>query len=304
MTTGMRYVSGTKTPSNSAWLCWKMHKTMNGRFRNEKEMFEMIFKVLKQLCWLVVVLVLSGSILYAQDPPDSSAVAITETSQAIAKAKAIVGFDFHERADAPVAATTSGVETIVDTTTPFVRDKIHGRRVWRVDLRGLVIGEKVSEENLKQLVTRDFTVYLDSASGMLLQAISRAPHYDRSAIRRCSAEWAEKRISCTKEPYVGLPVVEPTISIKDAIALSFVSPWLAMEISVRYVVMSIPFGPHLGDHNAWVIEMSGGFTIRGSRGPRPGEIDNHLRLVVDAESGKVLTADIQPTPPLDESVPD
>jgi hypothetical protein len=223
----------------------------------------------------------------------------TEASLALEAAVSALGFEQTRSAQAS-ALSVKGVETLVDTTTPFVHGQLNGKRVWRVELAGLRVDEREATGDDDSLSVRDFTVFVDSASGIVLKAVARGPHYDPRLISHPSATSGEKDLSRCAEAYTGVPAIPPAVPLNKALEWSTIPARLAMEITVDYLVVSYSLISEKGEHAAWVVNMNGGFTypLDCFRGEYERAC-SHYRMVVDAVTGELLMSTNIPFPPLD-----
>ena len=250
------------------------------------------------VAWISVAIVVCACSVHASDSVRTFVAGGTDASQAVEAAVSALGF---EQTKLPQASALSvqGVETLVDTTTPFVHEQLNGRRVWRVELASLRVVEQgaVSDDSLS---VRDFTVFVDSASGIVLRAIARGPHYNPRVISHPSATSAEKDISRSTEAYTGVPTISPMVPLNKALEWSTIPARLSMEITVDYLLVSYSVGRDKGEHAAWVVNMNGGFTypLDCSRGEYERAC-SHYRVVVDAVTGECLMSTNIPFPPLD-----
>ena len=220
-----------------------------------------------------------------------------DSAQAAAIAVSGIGFERLKLAR-PGTLSVSGVEALVDTTTPFVHGELNAKRVWRVNIGGLLFQDSLTMLHDLTAEPHDFTVFVDSTSGIVLRVETRASNFDASEIRRASASLAEGQLTQVAERYVGLPTIAPAISLKEALSRSSIPPELAMEVVADYLVVEYSVGHHKGPRHAWVVNMNGGFSFPADCFP---EIAcNHYRIVVDAQSGEVLCSTNWPNPPLSE----
>jgi hypothetical protein len=216
---------------------------------------------------------------------------------ALASAASALGFDYMKLMMSG-ALKARGVETLVDTTTPFVHGELSTRRVWRLDVGGITFDDSLPSLDESTTALRDFTVFVDSASGVVLRVMTRGPHFDESVIRRASASFAEEQLSQMGERYVEVPTITPVVSLKEALKWSSIQPELAMEVVADYLVVEYSVGHHKGPRPAWVVNMNGGFSFPVGCFPgAPLIACNHYRLVVDAQTGDVLCSTNWPNPP-------
>jgi hypothetical protein len=249
--------------------------------------------------WVSMGVALFACSLFAADSAPVANMDGTDASRALEAAVSALGFK-QTRSEQASALSVGGVETLVDTTTPFVHEQLNGRRVWRVELASLRVVEQGAVSN-DSLSVRDFTVFVDSASGVVLKAVARGPHYNPRLISHPSVTSAEKDLSCSFESYTGVPAIPPGVSLKEALERATIPARLSMEIIVDYLLVSYSVSSKKGEHAAWVVNMNGGFTypLDCSRG-KYERACSHYRMVVDAVTGECLMSTNIPFPPLDD----
>ena len=138
------------------------------------------------------------------------------------------------------------------------------------------------------------SVIVDSASGTLFKVSLKVINDDGLAIRKPSAGSAERQLASSREEIMGFPDVYPTISFLEALKKCHGDYLSAREIEAEYIQHSHLQRPM---RNVWNIHLYG----LPPRPVRPGsdipvEQRNHMRTVIDANTGEVLFATNHPQP--------
>jgi hypothetical protein len=189
-------------------------------------------------------------------------------------------------------STANRVE-ITGDRTPFLAERIIGRRAWRVEIRGVPLQFPQG----KDPHVRTFVVFLDANSGELLR-ISSTTENGPTLKERPSAALAEQQLRGSGEIYVSLLSQAPGIGFVDAlgtvIRYGFASSLQAQEIDAVYVLESERNRP---GRPVWVIELHGippfnppqPKPLNGAPPPQiPIEQRDHMRYVVDANDGALM----------------
>jgi hypothetical protein len=171
--------------------------------------------------------------------------------------------------------------------------------VWQDVRLSLPSASGASDQHSRQVQIR-----LSQGTGQLLSATLRAGELADGARPTPDGDVAQRQLQQAAERYAGLPASPPRVSLLQALDAVLVrgigSPLQASEIHVLYV-MHVHHGR--APVPAWVITLNG-IPPLPHKGPRGAEVPvwqlNHIRNVVDANTGKPLFATTipQPTPPL------
>jgi hypothetical protein len=197
---------------------------------------------------------------------------------------------------------------ITDDNTPFLHEQIKGKKdVWLVEAKNVYLRRFPSG---RENTDRKFSILVDSNSGKLLKITSKYDGFDPDMKPEPNAASAERQIG-GNEKYLGFPDTPPTITFLKALDIlnekAVSKPTSAKEIDAYYISwssndMSWISKTILGQHNVWVITLRGVPALPG--GSWPGEdvskikkwSINHLRIVLDAETGEILSQGNSPQP--------
>lgn len=191
---------------------------------------------------------------------------------------------------------------INDDNTPFLHKQINGRKnVWVSEYKDFKLELKSSSNEDKY--KRNFKVYVDSNDGTLLKITSKFEGFDQNLLPEPNAALAEKKIRNVSEVYLGIPKESPKINFLDALdAVIIGNPFEAKEIDAIYT-WNAKGGKE--PRRVWVITLRGlppqDFILPYS--PTYGIQEqpavwqrNHIRNIVDADSGKCLFSSFAPQP--------
>ena len=225
------------------------------------------------------------------DTKDSVTTGPVSVTQAVERAILYTGFDSSRQLDRAALESNAQHTLVTDTTIPYLQEYFDARPAWVVEFQDITVHLFHSREGAP---ARDYQVYIDEETGGLLKVVSRAPWYDPSVIRKPDAEAAAKDLG---EAYRGFPLSPPPVGFAVALdtASSMGNVPEAMEIVGLYVLYK---DNQLYEGPAWDIHFYG-LTVVGFRpdSRRPIWMRNHIRVVVNAETGKPILADNLPYAP-------
>lgn len=255
----------------------------------------------------LLVAALTGSVAMPQEPvpkdssaPQESAMgedranwALQGADQAVAKARQIVGLS--DRMDLPGSAE---IVILAEDNTPFLSDQIIGRQVWHIVISNWRLELKSAPADVKDSYTRTFDIFVDPRNGDVLKIVSRWPEGVPPIAREPGARaFTEQMRRSGDEKYHGFPEEKPRINFLDAldsILKDGGNPLNAEQIVGQYVLWS-----RLGrePRSVWAITLRGIHPLWEAAYPGVGvDARNHLRHIVDAQTGKWLCAGTSPQP--------
>ncbi len=191
-----------------------------------------------------------------------------------------------------------------DDNTPFLHSQINGRKnVWITSYKNFSLDLKATPG--ADQYNRNFNIYIDANDGTLLKITSKYDGFDPNMLSEPNATSAEKQLKSVGEVYLGFPKEPPKINFLDALNLARATPngfiFQAKEIDALYVwFLDIGREPR----RAWIFSLRGmppvvysppfGFEKSYEQPPVWGR--NHIRMILDAESGKVIFGSNVPQP--------
>jgi hypothetical protein len=220
---------------------------------------------------------------------------IEAEAEAIQRGMELTGFD----ALPDVVARAERV-IVADSKTPFLAKQIVGRASWRVELAGVSLVLRSAIAGFRDRYRRRFFVLLDQENGRILEITSQYAGVAAEMRPEPSAATAEAQLSAEKEIYLGFPDHDPRVRFLDALDAILTggagSPFYAKEIDAVYVSHSDMGSPA---RDVWAITLRGLPPIP-AHGPAADTVPewqlNHLRNIVDADTGRVLSATNSPQP--------
>lgn len=211
------------------------------------------------------------------------------------------------RAAAQTLTGLTGTPTITPSLTavdriPFLTQQIASiGPVWQVEWRNVRLTLPSAGSGVTDQYSRTVVIRLAQANGQLLGATLRASGERPAGVRPIpEGEQAQQQLQQASERYEGFPPAPPRQSLLralDAVLTRGIgNPLQASEIQVLYVMHGFRDRPPIP---AWVITLNGIPPIP-HKGPRGAQVPvwqrNHIRNVVDANTGAALFATTIPQP--------
>jgi hypothetical protein len=234
------------------------------------------------------VLLIGGSLGAAGIEGEEPAGRIESLAAAIANALHYTGFDKLE--GYPLTDHEAPKKVIIqDDETPFLQNRIKGKEAWLGEYRDVSLKLK-SRPDEEDKYRRRFEILIDPATGRLMKIHSEIEGDHPDLGPEPSAESAERQIRRMGEVYYEFAPDSGLISFLDALDACPRSALAAKEISALRVLYSKGGGQPTP---VWVI------TFRGTpphvpKGPDANKVPlthlTHVRQVIDAVTGRVLTA--------------
>ncbi len=224
---------------------------------------------------------------------DATDLAIAMSKEEAAKAVAdAIGLVQYDPADVYVEVAPLSHESL-----PFLAKPLSGQETLRIVFSNLPLHKASGRAELVNPHIRTLVVFLAPASGHVMKVTSVWPQgVPRIAEFPSCVE--EERQMGDLDRYTGLPMRAPKCTLFDAIAKS--RPWSndVKQIHACYVLHS---NATYKDRPVWVVQLRGfgpmPFSLPGGvEGEIPEDGRNHLRNIVDAETGEWLGADTIPQP--------
>ena len=184
---------------------------------------------------------------------------------------------------------------------PFVGKFLKEKKIWCVNVTGAVLEINSKNNGKLESLPLKLTILLDHESGQIIKinAIvekgSTPQHTPKASIAS-----AERQMQNVCEIYTGFPKKVPTVNFHDALKSVYNgfggNPLEASEIEAVYVMQS-----HLRKEAraVWAITLYGispFSTFGGDDDSVPVSQRNHLRSIVDAKTGKLLSSTTVPQP--------
>jgi hypothetical protein len=193
---------------------------------------------------------------------------------------------------------------VADERTPYLWKQFANQPAWKVEYFDVRLELATSMKDFADPYRRTFTVLLNEKTGQLINIVSKivptTENHDGDLLEQPSGKDAEAQLAAEDEIYHGLPTEPPKLNFLDALAVvlnkGIGSPFLAKQIYANFVMHSRGGSPV---RSAWVVTLRGIPPI-AAHGPHGDSIPvwqrNHIRNVVDDETGKNLFATNSPQP--------
>ena len=248
--------------------------------------------VLSSATVIVSSVALAGNTETAADSA-RSAEPIRTAGEALTRALEYTGFDklrtFRIAASADDMAQRT---TMTDSTTPFLSEYINGRSGWRIEFPGVVLDLDRASPEYEAQYPKNVVVFIDSSSGQLLEIRATAEGLGAEDLpAEATAEEAERQLrGMASEFYSGFPADPPSMTFVDALNKKIAGSILRAKLIVaQYLLYS---RDNASWKPAWVIHLHG--IPAYAR-----DYVTQMRTVIDAQTGKSITAANVPHPPSD-----
>lgn len=242
---------------------------------------------------------------------------VSSATAAVSLANEWTGFDsLYDGHVVPSTVCAGRAERYADTITPFLYQRLNGRRSWRVTYHELPLA---LDSSSRGNAIRDCEVWVDSLTGQLLLVKILQPERPKVGYRMPTAAESEQFLERTASSYAGLPQVRPAIDVLAALKLYGSKVLSAKEVWVQYVMFakSWPDPPKSGLRRppawadtspkpAWVIYLRGTPPYQfHSNTVLPVHMVSNWRMVFDAMTGTSLDGESNtPYPLIDEATAD
>ena len=242
-----------------------------------------------------VALCLLGSASHAENDAEKEAWVLKTEDQAVSAALATTGFSRLTHYSVPA---TKAAELVVldDDQTPFLHGQINGRQLWHVEVQvklELKVEDRTGATHQEYDTTsRKFDIYLDPRTGNIIKLVSGAEAVYEHKPPLPSTDTAERDLSWHRTFYHDLPAEPPGIDFLEALRSTVGHPFLAREIHASYLTYS---RRDSDPRPVWIIDLRGIPPLPGH--PRveiPIEQRNHMRSIVDAQTGRHMGSGTSP----------
>lgn len=207
-----------------------------------------------------------------------------------------LGLEFVEQLD-----ITARPMQLSDESMPFLRDQLARKSTWRIEFSDIDLAEATGRPSLANQYIRHLVVVLAPDTGHVLSITSTWPHSVARISPYPSLQEEEQQLRARDIRYSGLPAKEPRVTLFEALDSDDVIFWSkhVKQIHACYVVESTI---KYENRHVWVIQLRGfpPFVPPVPPGADPASIPanqrNHIRNVVDAQTGEWLGAGTAPQP--------
>jgi hypothetical protein len=218
---------------------------------------------------------------------------IGDEGGAVAEARRILGV-----ADKTPPHLSAALVKPSEDNTPFLSAKVVGRPIWQVvvaDWRLELPSASRGPQDGRRLT---FDMFIDPETGGLLKLVSRWPEGVPAIAPEPTARVAEEQMRrAGLEEYTGFPQSKPPVDFLRALDVVYKEgvgdPLVAEQIVARCVVRSF-MGRE--PRTVWAITLRGIPPIPAAYPGIPVDARNHIRNIVDAETGEWISAGTCPQP--------
>lgn len=218
---------------------------------------------------------------------------VRDDGEALAQARQILGL-----AEKAPPRLSAALVTLAEDNTPFLNEKLVGRPIWHVVAVGWRLELPSAPEGAQDRLRRTFDVFLDPKDGALLKLASRWPEGVPTIAPEPPATFAEEQMKrAGLEKYHGFLKSGPRVDFVRALDVVYkegVGDPLAAKQIVAHCVMRSAMGQK--PRAVWAITLRGIPPLKTAYPGVPIDARNHIRNIVDAKTGKWLSAGTSPQP--------
>ena len=224
---------------------------------------------------------------------DPSEWVVPHKDQAVARVREIFGLPGHED-----VATEAKIVLLAEDNTPFLSGQVIGRPVWHVVISDWKLQLKSAPPDAEDSYARTFDIFLGAEDGRLLKIVSRWPEgVPTIPPEPGPASYTDQMRRSGNEKYYDFPSEAPPIKFLDALDTVLRDGGNALgaeQIVGQYVVWS-----RMGrdPKPVWAITLRDTQPFWEAAFPGVGiSARNHMRHIVDAQTGKWICAGSTPQP--------
>ena len=211
-----------------------------------------------------------------------AACKVKQSAQAKELALRSVGLKGHVAASAELV-------TLEADQTPFLADKLRGRKLWMVTVPDWSVEFKSAPPDVKDTYGRTLDIYVDPVTGHVLKLRTRWPKnvpQDRVEPDAKSAE-----LAIAPERYHAFPSEPPPISFLEALEASL--PWGAAALEAKQIggLWVLWSNVDSEPRPMWIITLCGTTPMLAFHGDEPND---DLRIVVDPVKKRWVVASDSP----------
>ena len=184
---------------------------------------------------------------------------------------------------------------------PFLHGDLRGKSSWRIEFSNIDLAKTTGRASLGNRYVKHLVVVLAPNTGQVLCVTSTWPDGVERIPPYPSVQEEERQLRARDVTYTRLPAKEPQVTLLEAIGSKDMAFWSkdVKQIHACYINESTI---KYADRPVWAIQLRGfpPFVPPVPPGADPSSISenqrNHIRNVVDAESGEWLGAGTVPQP--------
>jgi len=196
---------------------------------------------------------------------------------------------------AGMVTTKADMVKVKGRLVPFIGPGVE-RAVWRVRIDNVKIEGPDGNRTMTNPYIRRLTVFLSPDKGQVMKVVSnRAEHCRAKPFP--SVESEERQMKQIQQVFTGVPEGKPGITLMQAIPKAV--GWGTATRIIAYYVLEEYGTPKTKPRPVWVIHARGmpPFPTHGPSSDKvPVDSRNHMRTVMDADTGEFRGADTIPQP--------
>jgi hypothetical protein len=245
--------------------------------------------------WLVGMALITALSSVASRASDEGGTVLTPTprtitlpEQAVECAYEYSGFDELRRVTENSLNEHVDLVTIDSDETPFLRDSIVGKRVWRVRVPNVYLDLARWDKKLVETQKRkSYEVWIDSATGVLYKIFSMPVADDPDLAPEPPSDSATSKLRESGEIFLGFPSSPPLVTFLQALdAAAGSNPLVAKELIAWCVLIHNSDGTVIP---VWQIIGRGIPPVEIHPLPSvPMYMRNRMRSIVDARTGDLM----------------
>jgi hypothetical protein len=219
---------------------------------------------------------------------------VPNADEAISRTREILGVP------ESVSQITAKQVTLTNDKTPFLHHEVEGRPLWKVEIRRWRLHLPSAPPRTKDQFSRTFDVLLDPITGNVLSITSQWPrHVPPIAPRPSAASAQDKMRRSGDEVYHAFAPAAPAISFTQALDAILRQGYGDVLVARQFVAHNV-IQSRLGatPRPVWAITLRGIPPIRAAFPGVHVDARNHLRHIVDSETGEWICAGTSPQPDL------
>lgn len=218
---------------------------------------------------------------------------ISDAEEALTQARQILGLP-----DKMPPGSSATLVTLAEDTTPFLSEKLVGRPIWQVVLADWPLELPSAAEGAQDRFPRTFDVFVDPKDGSLLKLASRWPEGVPAIAPEPEAAFAEEQMGrAGLERYHGFPESKPAVDFIQALDVVY-KQGVGNPLEAKQIIAHCVERSAMGKkpRAVWAITLRGIPPLRAAYPGVPVDARNHIRNIVDANTGEWLCAGTSPQP--------
>ena len=224
----------------------------------------------------------------------SAAVDSMSVDDAIQAACRGIGLTKHDRDAVKARKVQTSGESL-----PFLVDQLRGRTTWRIEFDHIRLADNSSDPRFQNRYITRLIVFLWPETGEVMKVVSAWPSGEPRIPTYPSCSDQERELKASAIIYTGAPVESPALTLLEALAKT---QRMSQNVKQIYACSVMESRLKRDARPVWAIHLRG-FPLSPVKGPSgAGDAQlsehalNHMREVVDSETGEWIYASTTPQP--------